>query len=78
MFCSHSVKTVLTVCPWVTSISVQNPYEFPRDCPALLRQVGIRIFDLDNWLVLAHSLNLLHAYRDLVLRILSWLGLRVN
>ncbi|XP_051562812.1 uncharacterized protein LOC127446152 [Myxocyprinus asiaticus] len=46
---------------------------------APLREVGIHILNfLDNWLILADSRELLCAHRDLVLRNLSRLGLRVN
>ncbi|KAI2652499.1 ORF V: Enzymatic polyprotein [Labeo rohita] len=40
---------------------------------------GIRILNyLDDWLIIAHSRDLLCEHRDLVLRHLSHLGLRVN
>ncbi len=44
-----------------------------------LREVGVRILNyLDNWLILAQSREQLGDHRDLVLRHLSQLGLRVN
>ncbi len=44
-----------------------------------LRERGVRILNyLDNWLILAQSREQLCAHRDLVLRHLSQLGLRVN
>ncbi|KAL0182109.1 hypothetical protein M9458_021484, partial [Cirrhinus mrigala] len=44
-----------------------------------LWQKGIRILNyLDDWLIIAHSRDLLCEHRDLVLRHLSHLGLRVN
>ncbi len=44
-----------------------------------LREVGIRILNyLDDWLILAQSREQLGDHRDLVLRHLSQLGLRVN
>ncbi len=44
-----------------------------------LREVGVRILNyLDDWLVLAQSREQLGDHRDLVLRHLSQLGLRVN
>ncbi len=45
----------------------------------LLREVGVRILNyLDDWLILAQSREQLGDHRDLVLRHLSQLGLRVN
>ncbi len=44
-----------------------------------LREVGVRILNyLDDWLILAQSREQLGNHRDLVLRHLSQLGLRVN
>ncbi|KAI2647783.1 Gag-Pol polyprotein [Labeo rohita] len=44
-----------------------------------LWQKGIRILNyFDDWLIIAHSRDLLCEHRDLVLRHLSHLGLRVN
>ncbi len=44
-----------------------------------LREVGVRILNyLDNWVILAQSREQLGDHRDLVLRHLSQLGLRVN
>ncbi len=44
-----------------------------------LRERGVRILNyLDDWLILAQSRDQLCAHRDLVLRHLSQLGLRVN
>ncbi|KAL0187989.1 hypothetical protein M9458_015088, partial [Cirrhinus mrigala] len=44
-----------------------------------LREMGIRILDyLDDWLILAHSWDLVCAHRDMVLNHLAQLGLRVN
>ncbi|KAL0152957.1 hypothetical protein M9458_051735 [Cirrhinus mrigala] len=46
---------------------------------ALLWEQGIRILDyLNDWLITAHSRDLFCEHRDLVLRHLSHLGLRVN
>ncbi|XP_051551621.1 uncharacterized protein LOC127439454 isoform X1 [Myxocyprinus asiaticus] len=46
---------------------------------APLREVGIRILNyLNDWLILAHSRDMLCSHRDLVLSHLSRLGLRVN
>ncbi len=46
---------------------------------APLREVGVRILNyLDDWLILAQSRGQLCGHRDLVLRHLSQLGLRVN
>ncbi len=46
---------------------------------APLREVGVRILNyLDDWLILAQSREQLCDHRDLVLRHLSQLGLRVN
>ncbi len=45
----------------------------------LLQEVGVRILNyLDDWLILAQSREQLGDHRDLVLRHLSQLGLRVN
>ncbi|KAI2654804.1 Transposon Ty3-G Gag-Pol polyprotein [Labeo rohita] len=44
-----------------------------------LREMGIRILNyLDDWLILAHSWNLVCVHRDMVLNHLAQLGLRVN
>ncbi len=44
-----------------------------------LQEVGVRILNyLDDWLILAQSREQLNDHRDLVLRHLSQLGLRVN
>ncbi|KAL0152401.1 hypothetical protein M9458_052124, partial [Cirrhinus mrigala] len=46
---------------------------------APLREVGIRILNyLDNWLILAHSQDLVYTHRDVVLNHLARLGLRIN
>ncbi|KAI2646434.1 Gag-Pro-Pol polyprotein [Labeo rohita] len=45
---------------------------------APLREVGIRILYLDDWLILAHSWDLVCAHRDVVLNHLVQLGLQVN
>ncbi|KAI2653488.1 Transposon Ty3-G Gag-Pol polyprotein [Labeo rohita] len=44
-----------------------------------LREMGVRILNyLDDWLILAHSWDLVCAHRDMVLNHLARLGLRVN
>ncbi|KAI2659532.1 ORF V: Enzymatic polyprotein [Labeo rohita] len=44
-----------------------------------LREMGIRILNyLDDWLILAHSWDLVCVHRDMVLNHLAQLGLRVN
>ncbi|KAI2644460.1 Protein P [Labeo rohita] len=44
-----------------------------------LREMGIRILNyLDDWLILAHSWDLVCTHRDMVLNHLAQLGLRVN
>ncbi|KAI2650818.1 Transposon Ty3-G Gag-Pol polyprotein [Labeo rohita] len=44
-----------------------------------LREMGIRILNyLNDWLILAHSWDLVCAHRDMVLNHLAQLGLRVN
>ncbi len=44
-----------------------------------LRECGVRILNyLDDWLILAQSRDQLCEHRDMVLRHLSLLGLRVN
>ncbi|KAL0152253.1 hypothetical protein M9458_051976 [Cirrhinus mrigala] len=44
-----------------------------------LREVGIRILNyLDDWLILAHSWDLVCAHRDVVRNHLAQLGLRIN
>ncbi|KAI2666668.1 enzymatic polyprotein [Labeo rohita] len=46
---------------------------------APLREMGIRILNyLDDWLILAHSWDLVCIHRDMVLNHLAQLGLRVN
>ncbi|KAL0191697.1 hypothetical protein M9458_014395, partial [Cirrhinus mrigala] len=60
-----------------------NTRFFPSASPchpaSLQRKVGIRILNyLDNWLILAHSRDLVYTHRDVVLNLLARLGLRVN
>ncbi|KAI2651032.1 ORF V: Enzymatic polyprotein [Labeo rohita] len=83
-----STQTLPTVCfrayqykvlPFGLSLS---PRVFTKVAEAALSplwQMGIRILNyLDDWLLIAHSRDLLCEQRDLVLRHLSHLGLQVN
>ncbi len=85
-----STQTIPTVCVRGSGMAVQGPplwaLPVPRvfmkvteGAPAPLWEVGIRILNyLDDWLILARSRQQLCGHRDLVLRQLSQLGLRVN
>ncbi len=73
-----------------TGVSVQGPALRAAPSPRVftkvgeaalvpLREQGVRILNyLDDWLILAQSRKQLSAHRDLVLKHLSLLGLRVN
>ncbi len=73
-----------------TGVSVQGPalwavpvasrlHQSRGGGPCPLREQGVRILNyLDDWLILAQSRIQLSAHRDLVLKHLSLLGLRVN
>ncbi|KAL0153391.1 hypothetical protein M9458_051310 [Cirrhinus mrigala] len=67
------------VLPFVLSLS---PRAFTKVAEAALdplRELGIRILNyLDDWLILAHSWDLVCAHRDVVLNHLAQLGLQVN
>ncbi len=67
------------VLPFGLSLS---PHVFTKVVEAALvplREQGVRILNyLDDWLILAQSRKQLSAHRDLVLKHLSLLGLRVN
>ncbi len=84
-----SLQTVSMVCIWGSVMAVQGPP--PRALPVSpftkvvegaltpLREVGIRVPNyLDDWPILAQSREQLCDHRDVVLRHLSQLGLRVN
>ncbi|XP_051569805.1 uncharacterized protein LOC127450090 [Myxocyprinus asiaticus] len=67
------------VLPFGLSLSPRVFTKVAEAALAPLREVGIRILNyLDDWLILAHSQDMLCAHRDLVLSHLSRLGLRVN
>ncbi len=81
---------VSTVCVRRSGMAVQGPPHQLSLSPRVftkvvegaltpLREVGVRILNyLDDWLILAQSREQLGDHRDLVLRHLSQLGLRVN
>ncbi len=69
----------------LTCLGIQHAEEAFVDVPQAeaalvpLREQGVRILNyLDDWLILAQSRRQLSAHRDLVLKHLSLLGLRVN
>ncbi len=67
------------VLPFGFSLSPRVFTKVAEGTLAPLREVGIRILNyLDDWLILAQSREQLCGHRDLVLRHLSQLGLRVN
>ncbi len=86
-FCDTDVSTV---CVRRSGMAVQGPplralpvspcvHEVVEGALTPLREVGVRILNyLDDWLILAQSREQLGDHRDLVLRHLSQLGLRVN
>ncbi len=89
-FDPSTTQTVSTVCVRRTGMAVQvlpfglslSPRVFTKVVEGALtplREVGVRILNyLDDWLILAQSGEQLGDHRDLVLRHLSQLGLRVN
>ncbi len=67
------------VLPFGLSLSPRVFTKVVEGAPTPLREVGVRILNyLDDWLILAQSREQLGDHRDLVLRHLSQLGLRVN
>ncbi len=67
------------VLPFGLSLSPRVFTKVVEGALAPLREVGVRILNyLDDWLILAQSREQLCDHRDLVLRHLSQLGLRVN
>ncbi len=67
------------VLPFGLSLSPRVFTKVVEGTLAPLREVGVRILNyLDDWLILAQSREQLCDHRDLVLRHLSQLGLRVN
>ncbi len=89
-FDPSATQTVSTVCVRRSGMAVQGPPLRLSLSPRVftkvvegaltpLREVGVRILNyLDDWLILAQSREQLGDHRDLVLRHLSQLGLRVN
>ncbi len=89
-FDSSATQTVPTVCVRGSGMAVQGPllralpvspcfYEGQEGALTPLQEVGIRVLNyLIDWLILAQSREQLCDHRDLVLRHLSQLGLRVN
>ncbi len=67
------------VLPFRLSLSPRVFTKIAEAALAPLREVGICILNyLDDWLILAHSRELVCAHRDMVLDHLARLGLRVN
>ncbi len=67
------------VLPFGLSLSPRVFTKVVEGALTTLREVGVRILNyLDDWLILAQSREQLGDHRDLVLRHLSQLGLRVN
>ncbi|KAL0199156.1 hypothetical protein M9458_007696, partial [Cirrhinus mrigala] len=67
------------VLPFGLSLSPRVFTKVAEAALAPLREVGIRILNyLDDWLILAHSRDLVCAHRDVVLNHLARLGLQVN
>ncbi len=89
-FDPSATQTVSTVCvrrsgmqyrvlPFGLSLSPRVFTKVVEGALTPLREVGVRILNyLDDWLILAQSREQLGDHRDLVLRHLSQLGLRVN
>ncbi len=87
-FDPSATQTVPTVCVRRTGMAVQGPplslsprvfTKVVEGARTTLWEVGVRILNyLDDWLILAQSREQLGNHRDLVLRHLSQLGLRVN
>ncbi|KAL0199377.1 hypothetical protein M9458_007917, partial [Cirrhinus mrigala] len=66
------------VLPFGLSLSPRVFTKVVEGALAPLREVGIRILNLNDWLMLAQLREQLCDHRDLVLRHLSQSGLRVN
>ncbi|KAL0168633.1 hypothetical protein M9458_036855, partial [Cirrhinus mrigala] len=67
------------VLPFGLSLSLRVFTKVTEAALSPLWRMGIRILNyLDDWLLIAHSRDLLCEHRDLVLRHLSHLGLQVN
>ncbi|KAL0179664.1 hypothetical protein M9458_025106, partial [Cirrhinus mrigala] len=67
------------VLPFGLSLSPRVFTKVAEAALAPLRVMGIRILNyLDDWLILAHSWDLVCAHRDMVLNHLARLGLQVN
>ncbi len=89
-FDPSATQTVSTVCVRRSGMAVQGPplralpvspcvHEGLEGALTPLREVGVRILNyLDDWLILAQSREQLGDHKNLVLRHLSQLGLRVN
>ncbi len=87
----HSkTQEVPSVCLWREGLPIQGPALRPGLAPrtftkcmdaalAPLRLQGIRVLNyLDDWLILAHSRELVSRHRDIVLGHIHSLGLRMN
>ncbi len=87
----HSkTQEVPSVCLWREGLPIQGPALRPglaprtftkcmEDALAPLRLQGIRVLNyLDDWLILAHSRELVSRHRDIVLGHIHSLGLRSN
>ncbi len=83
-------QEVPSVCLWREGLPIQGPALRPGLAPrmftkcmdaalALLRLQGIRVLNyLDDWLILAHSRELVSRHKDIVLGHIHSLGLRSN
>ncbi len=78
-FESQAWQYTTAVLPFGLSLSPRVFTKVVEGALTPLREVGVRILNyLDDWLILAQSREQLGDHRDLVIRHLSQLGLRVN
>ncbi len=85
-----AAQEVPSVCLWREGLPIKGPslwpglgaennHEVHGCCAGPLRFQGIRVLNyLDDWLILAHSRELVSRHRDIVLHHIRSLGLRMN